>query len=138
MAHQVDTLSTANHSLDELQHDFDSAEGFDTDPATIEKASAIGPNAFEIVKDLQIRNYCAAALFLSIAVGIVSLVVGCEIVISGKIKLPDFLRGRYLFAKPQSNNGQWLILSIPQIHDYGHDRVGRLAAFLRIVKLRID
>jgi hypothetical protein len=59
-----------------------------------EKAHDVVMNTVEIAKDLGSRNYCVAALLFGLAVGIASLVVGCEIVVSGKVKLPGFLRGK--------------------------------------------
>ena len=66
----------------------------DFDPVELEKALPLEVHAYEVSRDLKSRNFCICALCLGIAVGITSLAVGCEIIVSGKVILPDFLRGK--------------------------------------------
>jgi hypothetical protein len=51
-------------------------------------------SSLEISRDLNSRNFCIFALVLGIAVGVASLATGCQIIVSGKVLLPDFLRGK--------------------------------------------
>lgn len=64
------------------------------DAVALEKALSSESHTLEVSRDLKSRNFCILALVLGICVGVTSLVVGCEIIASGKVKLPDFLRGK--------------------------------------------
>jgi hypothetical protein len=63
----------------------------------LEKAYLAGTShTLEVSKDLTSRNICIVALCLGIVIGITSIAVGCDIVVSGKVLLPSFLRGKYM------------------------------------------
>ena len=92
---QPETNEFINVALD-TPHEQDEERVKTVDPAALEKAFTLEAQSFEVSRDLASRNFCIFALVLGIAVGITSLAVGCEIVTSGKVLLPNFLRGKYV------------------------------------------
>ena len=84
-------LGSRQDSFDVRDHEIK-----DIDPVELEKALTVDTHALEVSRDLKSRNFCIFALCLGIAVGITSLAVGCEIIVSGKVLLPDFLRNKYM------------------------------------------
>ena len=69
---------------------------YDQSFPTHEKLRNVQQDEFKISRDLYSRNACIAALIISICAGIASLTCGCQIILSGRPLLPEFLKGKYM------------------------------------------